>query len=140
MIINKNETRNVEAILVKILHIFPDGHGKLVIEMEHIDSKTGLGTNDFFSWSASLYGLKNPNIENWSVGNAVGSIISAYADEEGYFDLLNLEGNIFWGFAHFSYSIKNGTWYTNIYDLFPISNLQFPWLNQTNRGGNQDEQ
>lgn len=132
MIINKDETRKVDAILVKILEIYPDGQGKLVIEMEHIDSNTGLGTNEFFSWSASLYGIKDPAIGNYTIGACVGSILSSYCDVNGDFDLLNLKGCLLIGFVHYTYSPKHQRYYNNIHDFYPIENLQFSWL-----GGNE---
>lgn len=130
MIVNKHNTRSVIPILARIRKIVSDGRGNLVIEMEAIDHQTGLGTNVIYSFSVNLYGLNDENMDNFSVGAAFGGVLTEYSNQEGNLNILSLENHVFLGFIHCTFSKKTNTWYENLYDLYPIANLQYPWLTQ----------
>lgn len=136
MKINKNSTRSVSPILAKIRSIESDGRGNLVVQLEQIDHQTGLSINSPLTFSVNLFGLNDENRSNFSVGAAFGAVLNDFSDSDDNFDLLTLENHLVVGFIHYNYSQKTNTWYENLYDVYPVSWLQCPFLNQNN-GGNE---
>lgn len=134
VIINQAQTQRANAILGKVLSIFPDGRGHLIIEFQEIDAGTGFETGANFMLSVNLYGLMDKKIGNYSVGGAFGAVLTAFGDSNGNLDIMNLVGNVCLAFVHFTYSPKNNKTYENLMDIFPIVHLQFPWLDINNEG------
>lgn len=123
------DTTQVEAIIAEITDFHRDNLSNILLTLTQLDNETGETDAERVDlFSINTYGIGNRT--NYSVGEAFGAVTMCYQDNEGYFDLEELVGQKIVCFVHQKKSRDGSQTYSNLVDVFPLSELQFSWLNE----------
>lgn len=125
--LNLIKTRQVQMVVAKVNSIERDSRDNLLLFVTELDLETGDVLEDNTgTFNISTYGLVRGF--NYSVGECFGATADYYQNEVACFDLGELIGCEVVFFIHKKVSQATNQEFQTVMDLFPLIDLQFPWL------------